>query len=97
MVEAHVAGLAGLRLPRLFDREGMAGMAGIAGGHAESGAALSQILDLRLGLQSDLVASAAALHPFHQSHRLPVGGRHGLHGRPGQGMLAALNCFTLFS
>ena len=43
MVEPHVAGLAGLRLPRLLDREGVPGVAGVARGHPEPGPVLLQL------------------------------------------------------
>jgi hypothetical protein len=60
MVEAHVAGLAGLRLLGLGDREDMPGVAGIAGGAAEPGTCLLQVADIGFGLEADLVATGWA-------------------------------------
>ena len=36
------------------------------------------------------MTAAAALHSFHQGHRLPVSRGHGFHGRPGKGVLSLL-------
>ncbi len=96
MVKAHMAGLAGLWLLGFCDREDVPGVAGIAGGAAESGPRLLELAVLCLGLEADLVAPSAALHPFHHGNGLGVGCGHGLHGRPGQGVLTLLELGHLF-
>lgn len=83
MVESHMTGLASLRLPGFDGAEYMAGMAGVTGGKSETSAFLLKIRHVFLAFQTDLVATPAALHSFHQGHRLPVSRGHGLHGRPG--------------
>jgi hypothetical protein len=55
MVEPHVAGLAGLRLPGFLFGKGVAGVARIAGGHAEAGPGLREVFDLGLGFEADLM------------------------------------------
>jgi hypothetical protein len=54
MIESHVATFAGLRLPRFVCGEGVAGVAGIAGGRAELRAMLLQVGDLSRCLQTGL-------------------------------------------
>ena len=95
MVHPHVARPARLRLPRLRHREQVTGMAGVARGEAESGALRLQLPNFVLGLQADAMASAAALHALGERHRQPVRGRHGVHARPRQGVLAALELLRL--
>src|SRR6266496_1505634 len=51
---------------------------------------LAEILDLCGSLQANLVTAAAALLAFNHRHRLPVNGRHRLHGCPRQGVLSFL-------
>ena len=97
MIEAHVAGLAGLGLTGLLDGEGVARVAGVARGDAEPAPLGGQALHLLGGLEADLVTTAAALHPLGHRHRLGVNGGHGLHGRPGERVLALWNCATCFS
>ncbi len=41
------------------------------------------------------MAASTSLHPLHQSHGLPVGGGHGLHRLPGEGMLSRLELVSL--
>ena len=90
MIETHMAGFAGLGLPRFLNREGVARVAGIAGGSAESRICSFQILYLSDTFDSDLVASSAAFHALGENGRLPVHGRHGLHCGPGEGMFSRL-------
>ncbi len=90
VVEAHVAGLAGLGLTGFLQRESVTGVAGVARGQAEAPTLGLELADLRFALGPELVAAAAALHALHHGHRLGVGAGHGLHRRPGQVVLALL-------
>ena len=90
MVKAHVTGLAGLWLLGFLCGEDVAGVAHVARGVAEAGALFLQLGDLAFALDAELVAAAAALHPFHKGHGLPMGRWHRLHRRPGQGVFSAL-------
>ena len=95
MVEPHVAGPASLRLAGFLDGKEMPSVAGIARSDAKPRPLCLQLPNLFLCLQPDLVAAAAAFHPLDQDHRLPVGGRHGFHCRPGQGVLSSLELLDL--
>ena len=95
VVDAHVAGLAGLGLLGLLLGEEVPGVAGITGGDPEMAALLAQFLHLLVGLDPDLVAAPAAFHAVHEGHGLHVEGGHGLHDVPGLGVLAALELLDL--
>ena len=82
MIETHVAGLTGLRLPCLLDRKQVPCVTRITGGHPKAAALFLQFSDLRFSLETNLVAATAALHPFGESHWLPVKRGHGFHGSP---------------
>ena len=93
MVEAHVAGLACLRLPRFLDTESVACVAGVAGGYAETAALGAELFDLCHCLQANFVTPTTALHAFHQRYRLRMRRRHGFHRCPCDGMLSAFELF----
>ncbi len=82
VIEAHVARLARLRLARLFHREDVPRVTRVARRQAEACTPLLEGGDLCLGLQPDLVAAAAPLHPLDQRHRCPMRRGHRVHRRP---------------
>jgi hypothetical protein len=88
MIEAHVARLTRLRLSRLFCRKKMPGMARITRGNTKSIALFDKLFDFIIAFQTVLMATAAAFDALCQRHRLPVKGGHGLHCRPGKGVLS---------
>ncbi len=91
VVEPHVAGLTGLGLLRLLEREGVTGVAGVAGGVAEGARPVGgDLLQVGVALEPDLVAAAATLHPVGHRDRLGVDRRHRLHCGPGQRVLPLL-------
>ena len=77
-------------LAGLDDGEGVAGVAGIACRRPVYLALLLELGDFLFALEADLVAAAAPLHAVGQDHGHGVGGGHGLEGRPGEGVFAAL-------
>src|SRR4030095_5612890 len=95
VIEAHVAGLAGLRLPCLLDRKQVPCVTRVAGRHPKAAALLLQLPDLHFSLEANLVAPTTALHPFGESHRLPVKRGHGFHGSPTESMFSRLELFDL--
>jgi hypothetical protein len=82
MVEAHVAGAAGLGFFRLGLGELVPGVAGVAGGAVGGFGALLRRAD------ADLVTAAAPLEALDVGVGLEAGLGHGVHGDPGQGVLA---------
>lgn len=95
MIEAHVAGLAGLRLPCLVCRERVAGVTGITGGGAKLAATMAQFRDLGSGFEPDLVAAATSFPPFNERHGLPMNRGHRFHCRPCHGVLSVLELLGL--
>ena len=91
VIEAHVAGLTGLRRAGFIDREGVASVAGVALRRAEfsAGTVVAQFGNLGGAFVANLVAAAASLFALDHGHRLPVNRRHGLHRGPGHGVLAS--------
>ena len=87
VVHAHVAGLAGLGLPGLFDRKKMSGMACVTGSETVASSSILQLLDLLFRLQPQLMATSASLHPFGKSNGLGMRCGHGFHDGPGKSML----------
>ncbi len=93
VIEAHVAGLAGLGLTCLDRGKCMTGMAGVARGVAEERPLILQIVDVLDVFQTDLVAAGAGLHPRPRRQRQGVGGRHCLVGGPRRSVLAPAELF----
>ena len=95
MIETHVAGLTCLRLPCLLDRKQVPCMTRVTGCHSKAATLLLQLPDLRFSLEANLVTTTAALHPFGESHWLPVKRGHGFHGSPAESMFSRLELLDL--
>src|SRR5579872_1808342 len=90
MIESHMAALTRLGLPGLLGRECVARVAGVTRRRPISRTMLAQLSHFGRTLQSDFVATSAALLAFNHRHGLPMNGGHGLHCRPRQRVLSLL-------
>jgi len=97
VVDAHVAGPAGLGLQGFLPREDVPGVTGVAGGDPELAALFAQLFDFIVCFSADLVAAPAPFHAVHQRHGLHVEGGHGLQGGPGLGVFAVLELLDLWA
>ena len=96
VIEAHMAGLARLRLPGFFSREEMARMADVTGRRTETRAAFPDLLNFCSGFDTDLMAPAAASHPLSEDGRLIVQRWHRFHRSPRQRVLPLLELIDPF-